>query len=232
MRAHLLHGIPERGVNLGVKGLAMKSPAAILGLFVSAAGTLLAAALPAAAAASSVRLSVPNAASSVWDTDSSKIGVELQIMNSGIAAAEDVRVTGIDVEAGAVAMPTAFPVALGSIAPQGSALFDLVISAPRTDGAIYRLTIRGTFRAAGVTRRFSLHPTVAPSVTAPSPITAESGVSTVTPGGPAIPVNPHGAARPPGFGPNAATPMLIPPGPPRTGPPPNTASPLPPTKLH
>jgi hypothetical protein len=26
--------------------------------------------------------------------------------------------------------------------------------------------------------------------------------------------------------------MLIPPGPPRTGPPPNTASPLPPTKLH
>ena len=207
----------------------MTSPAAILGLFVSAAAALVTAAPPGAMGAASVKLSVPNAASSVWDTDPSKIGVELQIMNSGIAAAEDVRVATVNVEGGAHAIPTALPIALGDIAPQASALLDLVISVPRPDGTAYRLTVRGTFRTAGVTRPFSLTYSVAPSAAGPGPIMPNSGVSTVTSGAPAIPTDPHPAGRQPGFGPNAVTPMLIPPGPPRA---PSPARTSPPTTLR
>lgn len=202
----------------------MKSPAVILRLLATAAGALLTAVSPAATAAASAGLSVPNAASSVWDTDPSKVGIELQIMNSGVVAAEDVRVTAVNVRAGALAAPTVFPIALGNIAPQASALFDLVLSVPRVDGTAYLLTIRGTFRAAGVQRRFSLGRAVTPSAAAPGPITPKNGSSTVTSGVPAMPAEPSAGGRPRGFGPNAATPMLIPPGPPRAGPPPTNGS--------
>ena len=199
----------------------MKSPAGILRVLVSAGGAVLAALFPAAAAPPPATLSAPNAASSVWDTDPSKVGVELQIVNHGAAAADDVRVTSVAVQGGALAAFTPLPIALGNIAPQGSALLDLVITVPRTDGTGYLLTIFGTYRSSGGSQHFSLTREVTPSAAPPGPTRTTSGVSDKSSSQPAGPVGPHGVGGPPGFGPNATTPMLIPPGPPRGPSPPN-----------
>jgi hypothetical protein len=205
----------------------MKSPAGVLQMLLSAAGAFIAGVLPAGAAAPPVVLSAANAASSVWDTDPTKVGVEVQVMNRGTAAAEDVRVTSVGVQGGALAAAhSALPIVLGNVAPQGSALLDLVITVPRTDGTAYVLTISGTFRTGGIRQRFSLRREVTPSTASPGPITAQRGVSATTSSGPAAPAAPHGAGVPPGFaGFNAATPVLIPPGPPRAGSPPNPSRP-------
>jgi hypothetical protein len=195
----------------------MKSPAGVLRLLLSAAGALFAGVLPAGAAAPPVMLSAANAASSVWDTDSSKVGIELQVVNGGTVAAEDVRVTAVDVQGGVLAAAySSLPIALGNIAPQGSALLDLVITVPRADGtAAYLLTINGSYRTSGAPQPFSLTRTVAPGTAAPVPIPAKSGASATAPNPPASPAGPPAAGGPPGLAPNATTPMLIPPGPPR-----------------
>jgi hypothetical protein len=158
---------------------------------------------------------VDNVASSVWDTDSSKIGVELQIVNHGAAAADDARVTAVAVHRGTLSSPQALPIALGNIAPESSALLDLVITVPQTDGTGYQLTISGTYRNSGAPQRFSLTRTVNPAAVAPGPVAGQSGVTDKGLILPAGPVQPPAADGPPLFGPNATTPMLIPPGPPR-----------------
>ncbi len=179
---------------------------------------LLASAVLAGATAgvpSPVALSVPNAAASVWDTDPSKAGVELQIINTGSALADDVRVTSVDVSGGTLAAAhSTLPILLGNVAPQRSALFDLVITVPRTHTAEYLLTISGTYRHSGMLQRFTLTRSVTPSV-APPPIRAKSGVLDTAPNQPTERAWPPGPGAPAGFGPNATTPMLIPPGPPR-----------------
>ncbi len=168
-----------------------------------------------AASASTVSLSAPNAAASVWDTDQSKIGVEVQIVNRGDAPAADVRITAVDVRDGALAAAlSALPIVLGDIPAQRSALLDFVITVPETHTAEYLLTIAGTYRHSGSLRRFLLTRTVMPSV-APGPIKAQGGLSGTAPSQPAGPAMPLGGAGVPGFTPNATTPMLIPPGPPR-----------------
>jgi hypothetical protein len=135
----------------------------------------------------------------------------------GAASAEDVRVTSVGVSGGALdAAYSVLPIALGNVAPQGSLLLDLVISVPRTDGAAYLLTIAGTYRVAAALQRFTLTHTVTPSAAGPGVISGQSGVSGTAPSQPAGPVAPPVVGGgPPQFGPNAATPMLIPPGPPR-----------------
>ena len=129
------------------------------------------------AATSPIILSVANAAASVWDTDPSKAGIELQIVNNGGAIAAGVRVTSVDVRGGSLAAAMALPIALGNIAPRGSALLDLVITVPRTDATGYRLTISGIYRHAGRAQRFSLTRAITPSAAPPGPIRARSGVS-------------------------------------------------------
>jgi hypothetical protein len=175
---------------------------------VSAAGAGSAATLP-------IILSVANAAASVWDTDPSKAGIELQIVNNGGAIAAGVRVTSVDVRGGSLAAATALPIGLGNIAPRGSALLDLVITVPRTDTTGYRLTISGIYRHARRAQRFSLTRAITPSAAPPGPIRARNGASATAPNQPASPAGPPAVGGPPGFGPNATTPMLIPPGPPR-----------------
>jgi hypothetical protein len=159
-------------------------------------------------------LSVENVATSVWDTDPSKVGVELQIVNSGGTPAADVRVTSVAVRGGALSGLSALPIALGNIGPRGTALLDFVIAVPRTDGTGYLLTISGTYRDAAAPRPFSLTRTVAPSAAGPSSIIGKSGVSPKGSSPPADPGQPPKASGPP-VGPNATTPMLIPVGPPR-----------------
>jgi hypothetical protein len=180
----------------------------------SLAGVVLAAGLSAAPAAP-VALAADNAATSAWDPDPSMVGVELQIVNHGVAAADDVRVTGVAVQGGALSGPRAPPIELGTIASQGSALLDLVIAVPRTDGSGFLLTISGTYRSAGMSQPFSLTRTVAPSGATPTPLSEQSGVSGKAFSQPAGPPEARAGVGPPSFGPNATTPMLIPPGPPR-----------------
>ncbi len=208
----------------------MKSPAGILQLLLSAVGALFTSMLPAAAASPPVLLSAPNAASSVWDTDPTKVGVELQILNRGAVAAEDVRVTSVGVQGGSLAAAhSPMPIVLGNIAPQGSALLDLVITVPHIEEPRYLLTIAGTYSAGGVRQHFSLNRTVRPETGGPGPIPAKAGVSVSQSGGSA-PLGANAAGAPPGFaGFNAATPVLIPPGPPRAGSP---SSPSRPTRAR
>jgi hypothetical protein len=161
-----------------------------------------------------VVLSAENAATSVWDTDPSNVGIELQIGNNGASPAEDVQVTSVFVEGGAFSGPEPLPLALGAIQPAGSALLDLVITVPRTDGTLYLLRISGTYAYSGRRYGFSLDRAVAPNSAAPGPSFGGSGVSgkgsDQSPG----PVSNRPPTASP-LGPNATTPMLIPPGPPR-----------------
>lgn len=203
----------------------MRSPSAALWSGLSLAGAVLAAGSPAAAVPPAA-LAAENAATSVWDTDPTKVGVELQIVNNSTAPAADVQVTSVAVRGGAFGGPPALPIALGTIGPRGSALLDLVITVPRTDGTSYLLTISGTYRDSAAAQRFSLTRTVAPSAVAPGPIVGQSGVSAKGPVQPSGPVQPPPAGGPPRFGPNAATPMLIPPGPPRQNAPPDPRAPV------
>jgi hypothetical protein len=163
-------------------------------------------------AAMPVRLYAENVATSVWDTDPSKVGVTVQISNDGTAPADHVRVTSVVVDGGAFSGPAPLPIAIGKIEPNGSSLLDLVITVPRTDGTAYLLTISGTYTSSGGSHDFSLNRTIAPNSAGPGPIPAQSGVTAKgqPPPGPSPP-----AAGPPPLRPNATTPMLIPVGPPR-----------------
>lgn len=131
----------------------MRSPSAALWPGLALAGGVFAAGSPTAAAPPAA-LAADNAASSVWDTDPTKVGIELQIVNHG-GPADDVRVTSVAVQGGAFSGALVLPIALGNIAPQASALLDLVIAVPRTDETGYLLTISGTYRNAGATQPFS-----------------------------------------------------------------------------
>jgi hypothetical protein len=191
----------------------MRSPNAALWPGLALAGGVFAAGSPTAAAPPAA-LAADNAASSVWDTDPTKVGIELQIVNHG-GPADDVRVTSVAVQGGAFSGALVPPIALGNIAPQASALLDLVITVLRTDETGYLLTISGTYRNAGATQPFSLTRTVSPSAAAPAPVAGHSGISAKGSVQPSAPVQPPAAGGQPLFGPNATTPMLIPPGPPR-----------------
>lgn len=172
------------------------------------------AALPlvsAQASGASVLLQIVNDVSSVWTTDGSKIGVELQIENSGSEAAEDVRVISVGVKGGALADGTRLPVALGTIRPQASGLLDFIIDngIPVT-GASYLIRVYGTYRGGAGLHQFSLHHAVS-LMAAPHSIVPRHGVSgkdqLTSPASP--------TTNSPGWGPNATTPMMIPVGPPR-----------------
>ena len=170
---------------------------------------------PTRLSAMPVRLYVGNVATSVWDTDPTKVGVSLQIGNDGTAPAEDVRVTAVVVPGGAFSGPSPLPIALGTIEPNGSAVLDLLITVPRTDGAAYRLTVTGTYSHRGNARDFSLNRTIAPNSAGPGPIPAQHGdTAKGSDVHPPAGAPPPSAASPP-LGPNAMTPMMIPVGPPR-----------------
>ncbi len=162
------------------------------------------------AAVPPVVLYIENDVASVWDTDPSKIGVELQLANKGISAADHVRVTSITVQGGALAGLPTFPILLGTVHPQGRTIFDFIMTGSPSKNTPYLVTIKGAYIYAGNSYDFALNRAISPTA-APHSITTHGGVS---PKDGASGPPPSAADRPPG-GPNATTPMMIPIGPPR-----------------
>jgi hypothetical protein len=168
---------------------------------------------PAQGAVAPVQLYTVSAATSVWATDHSKVGIELQIGNDGTSDAEDVQVSSVTVQGGSFSGPS-LPTRLGTIDPGESALLDVLINVPTVDGFTrYLLTISGTYTygGTGIVYGFSINYAVFPNANGPGPISATSGTSTV--------FNPnlvsYPAARPaPPLLPNAESSILIPIGPP------------------
>jgi hypothetical protein len=147
----------------------------------------------------------------VWDTDSTRVALSMQIVNGGRSPAQDVRVNAVNVTAGNYLGPATLPITLGVIDPGHDAIMDLLVRVPASNGTRYVLTISGTYRNAGQLYGYSINRAISP---APPPTTFP--VTTGT----AVVQNPNAIAYPPSppkiaFGPNAETPMLIPIGPPR-----------------
>lgn len=152
-----------------------------------------------------------NAGLALWDTDSTRVAVSVQIVNGGREPAQDVRVSSVTLSAGTYLGPAALPIDLGTIVPSKDVVLDLLLSVPASNGERYMVTISGTYRHAGRSHGYSINRAIRP---APSPTTFES-----TPGT-AVVQDPNAVSFPPSppkitFGPNAETPMLIPIGPPR-----------------
>jgi hypothetical protein len=167
------------------------------------------------AAVTPVVLYLGDDVASVWDTDPSKIGIELQIGNSGNATADDVRVTAITVQGGALRETTPLPILLRTIRSKSSVLLNFVIAVPPSKYTRYRLTIAGTYIDHGTVREFSLSRTISPDAAAPDPAVTHRGASGKSFNHPAGSDPPAPAAGRPPFAPNATTPMMIPVGPPR-----------------
>lgn len=207
----LITGFGGRGT---LRNWLRRSPPAIAALgALLAAGSLQAAVTP-------VSLYAENAATSVWSTDSTQVGVEFQIANNGTADAGHVVVKSITVQGGSVSVNSpALPVALGEIGSGESAPFDLVITAPTTNGTTrYLVTINGTYTYGPTTYGFSINRALFPNAAAPGPITPVSGTTGINAppySGIVFPPTP----TPPSFGPNAETPIFVPIGPPTSGPP-------------
>jgi len=168
----------------------------------------------AQAAVTPVQLSTLNGATSVWDSDATKVGVELQIGNSGSAAANSVSVTSLSVQGGTLS-PGTLPIALGTINAGDDTMLDFVISVPTANGAkAYRLTISGTYTSSGKSYGFSLNWSVTPNSAGPGIISPHNGTAAIQ--NPATAIFPPAPVQPP-FTPNAETPNFVPIGPP-TGP--------------
>jgi hypothetical protein len=172
------------------------------------------------AAITPVLLFTENAATSVWSTDPTKVGVQLQIGNNGTAAGTNVQVTSFLVQGGSFSGPSPLPVGLGTINAGDSALLDVVITVPKTDGTMrYLLTFAGTYTYSGNQYGFTLNWPVVPNSAGPGTIFSQTGTSTIQ--NPSLVVYPVPPPQPP-FLPNAETPIFIPVGPPSTTTPPAT----------
>jgi hypothetical protein len=147
----------------------------------------------------------------VWDTDSTTVGVAMQIVNAGTAQAEDVLVTSVTLSAGSFQGPQALPLAIGPIEAGSDTILNLIVKVPASDGRSYLMTIAGTYRYAGQVYGYSINRSIAPGPS-PTSFPVSHGVSVVQ--------NPNAVTYPPRppapvFGPNAESPVLIPIGPPR-----------------
>jgi hypothetical protein len=165
------------------------------------------------AAVTGVSLYAANAATSVWNTNTTKVGVQLQISNSGSSTAHDVLVTSITVQGGSLSPGGGIPpITLGTIDAGEGAPLDIVINAPTTNGTTrYLLTVNGTYSFAGNVYSFSVNRALFPNAAGPGTILPKSGTSVI--------FNPNTASFPtppalPSFGPNAETPIFVPIGPP------------------
>jgi hypothetical protein len=178
----------------------------------------------AQAAVTPVSLYAANAATSVWSTDNTQVGVQFQIANNGTADADNVVVKSITVQGGSLSTNSpALPIVIGKIDADDSALLDLVITTAASPNGTtrYLVTINGTYAYGPTTYGFSINRALFPNATGPGTITPVSGttaINTFPYTGVVFPMPPPA----PAFGPNAETPNLVPIGPPSSGPPPST----------
>jgi len=190
------------------------------GLFPLAAVAAALAATAAQAATTPVSLYAGAAVTSVWSTDNTQVGVQFQIANNGTADADNVVVKSVTVQGGSVSPNSpALPIVLGTIEAGHDQLLNLVITVPLANGATrYLVTVSGTYTYGSATYGFSINRALFPTSTGPGPITpvnATSAINAPPYTGVVFPPLPP----PPDFGPNAETPILIPIGPPTSGPP-------------
>jgi hypothetical protein len=177
------------------------------------------AATAAQAATTPVSLYAANAVTSVWSTDHTQVGVQFQIANKGTADADNVLVKSVTVQGGSVSPNSpALPIVLGTIEAGHDALLNLVITVPLANGARRLVTVSGTYTHGPTTYGFSINRALFPTSTGPGPITSVRRTS-ATHAPPYTGVVFPPLPPPPDFGPNAETPMLIPIGPPTSGPP-------------
>jgi hypothetical protein len=192
------------------------------GLFPLAAVAAALAATAAQAQTTPVSLYAGNAATSVWSTDHTQVGVQFQIANNGTADADNVVVKSVTVQGGSVSPNSpALPIVLGTIEAGHDQLLNLVITVPLANGTTrYLVTVSGTYASGPTTYGFSINRALFPNSTGPGPISPVSMTSaTKAPPYTGVVFPPLPPPPPPGSGPNAETPMLIPIGPPVSGPP-------------
>jgi hypothetical protein len=168
---------------------------------------------PARAAVTPVSLYTAGVATSVWDTDPSKVGVQLQIVNNGTGNANGVSVKSVTVQGGSYS-GSPVPILLGSLDAGENTMLDLVITVPTTDGTKrYRVTLSGSYVYAGTVYGFTLNLAVTPNGNAPGPFAVHTGTTAVQ--NPNLVTYPNPPTSPPVFGPNAENPIFIPLGPQR-----------------
>jgi hypothetical protein len=185
----------------------------------------------AQAAVTPVQLVSSSIGVSVWDTDPTMVGVAMQVVNVGTGTAENVRITAVRVaQGGSYQGPDPLPLSLGTIQATKDKILSFQVRVPRADGTRYLVTISGVYQVAGASYGFTLNRAIAPQPPAVGPIAAQSGSATIwtraTANYPPRPL-------PDDLGPNAETPILIPPGPSRPllppFTPPSSAGPLTPS---
>ena len=71
---------------------------------------------------------------SVWDTDTTTVGLSMQIVNAGTAQAEDVMVTSVMLSAGSFQGPQALPLGIGPIEAGSDTILNLIVKVPASDG--------------------------------------------------------------------------------------------------
>jgi hypothetical protein len=152
------------------------------------------------------------AAVSVWD-DNVSVGTQMQLVNTGTLAANQLRVTRIEVTGGTYAGPVALPTGpLGNVRPGGGIRLDAILKVSNTDGSERMLTVEGDYLQNGKQRRFRAELPIKPNSAPPGPIVSKPGTTVKQkPGTVAYPSPPPTAP----FGPNSEQPIFVPIGPPR-----------------
>jgi hypothetical protein len=154
------------------------------------------------------------AAVSVWD-DNVSVGTQMQLVNAGNRPANQLRLTGVEVEGGTYTGPTALPTSsLGDLQPGGDVRFDAILKVTTADGSPHLLTVEGDYREDGKPRRFRAQRPINPNAAPPGPITATTG--TIVKQNPNTAVHPSPPPPSPApFRPNSESPIFVPIGPPR-----------------
>ena len=73
----------------------------------------------------------------IWDTDSTRVALSMQVVNGGQSPAQDVRVNAVTVTTGNYLGPAILPIALGVIDPGHDAIVDLLVRVPASNGTRY-----------------------------------------------------------------------------------------------
>jgi len=177
-----------------------------------ATALILACAAPAAAAVppERVHLVAGMDASSRWD-QSPRVGFAIELHNSGPGSAANVQVRDIRIVGGKLVSKP--PISVGSIGGDQSGVVHFIADVPQRNGKV-PIQIRGTYDSGRGARTFVVTKPVSVDRPPDRPISVQKGTTRIQrPQDVRYPPKP--ATPPSRERPNAETPMLIPPGPPR-----------------
>lgn len=151
------------------------------------------------------------AAVSTWD-DNASVGAQLQLANTGGAAARQLRVTRLKVKGGSYKGPVTLPTPLGDVAAGKDVLFNVVLAMAGANGSPRVLEVKGDYREGDDRRNFLAKRVIRPDARPAGPIVSSSGQTTKQKPSTAVyPTAPPG----PRSRPNAESPIFVPIGPAR-----------------